>query len=137
MRIEPYLFFNGRAEEAIEFYKKAVGAEVQMLMRFKDAPEQPPPDKVAPGSENKVMHASLKIGNSVLMLSDGMASGKTDFKGFSLSISVSKEADADRIFAALGQGGKVEMPLAKTFWAPKFGMVADKFGVGWMVNLEQ
>ena len=108
-----------------------------MLMRFKDAPEQPPPDKVAPGSENKVMHASLKIGNTVLMLSDGMASGKTDFKGFSLSISVNKEADADRIFAALAAGGKVEMPLGKTFWAPKFGMVADKFGVSWMVNLEQ
>jgi PhnB protein len=136
MRIEPYLFFNGRAEEAIEFYKKALGAEVQMLMRFKDAPEQPPPDKVAPGSENKVMHASLKVGDTVLMLSDGMASGKTDFKGFSLSISVNKEADADRIFAALAAGGKVEMPLGKTFWAPKFGMVADKFGVGWMVNLE-
>jgi PhnB protein len=136
MRIEPYLFFNGRAEEAIEFYRKAIGAEVQMLMRFKDAPEQPPPDKLAPGSENKVMHASLKVGDTVLMLSDGMASGKTDFKGFSLSISVSKEADADRIFAALAAGGKVEMPLAKTFWAPKFGMVADKFGVGWMVNLE-
>ena len=137
MRIEPYLFFNGRAEEAIEFYKKALGAELQMLMRFKDAPEQPPPDKVAPGSENKVMHASLTIGGSVLMLSDGMASGKTDFKGFSLSISVNKEADADRIFAALAAGGKIEMPLGKTFWAPKFGMLTDKFGVGWMVNLEQ
>lgn len=136
MRIEPYLFFNGRAEEAIEFYRKALGAEVEMLMRFKDAPEQPPPDKVAPGSENKVMHATLKIGNAVLMLSDGMASGKTDFKGFSLSISVSKEADADRIFAALANGGRIEMPIGKTFWSPKFGMVADKFGVGWMVNLE-
>jgi PhnB protein len=137
MRIEPYLFFNGRAEEAIEFYRKALGAQVQMLMRFKDAPDQPPPDKVAPGSENKVMHASLKVGDSVLMLSDGMASGTTDFKGFSLSISVNKEADADRVFAALADGGRVEMPLGKTFWAPKFGMLVDKFGVGWMVNLEQ
>ena len=137
MRIEPYLFFNGRAEEAIEFYKRVLGAEQQMLMRFKDSPEPIPADKVAPGSENKVMHASLKIGDSIVMISDGMASGKTEFKGFDLSISVRKEADADRIFAALAEGGAVQMPLGKTFWAPKFGMVADKFGVHWMVNLEQ
>ena len=136
MRIEPYLFFNGRAEEAIEFYKKALGAEVQMLMRFKDSPEPPPPGAVAPGSENKVMHSSLKIGDTVVMISDGMADGKVDFKGFSLSISVKKEADVDRVFAALANGGSVQMPLGKTFWSPKFGMLADKYGVGWMVGVE-
>ena len=136
MRIEPYLFFNGRAEEAIEFYKKALGAEVQMLTRFKDSPEPPPPGAVAPGSENKVMHSSLKIGETVVMISDGMADGKVDFKGFSLSISVKKEADVDRIFAALANGGSVQMPLGKTFWSPKFGMLADKYGVGWMVGVE-
>ncbi len=136
MRIEPYLFFNGRAEEAIEFYKKALGAEVQMLTRFKDSPEPPPPGAVAPGSENKVMHSSLKIGETVVMISDGMADGKVDFKGFSLSISVKKEADVDRIFATLAKGGSVQMPLGKTFWSPKFGMLADKYGVGWMVGVE-
>jgi PhnB protein len=136
MRIEPYLFFNGRAEEAIEFYRSAVGAEVQMLMRFKDSPEPPAPGCVAPGSENKVMHASLKIGETVVMISDGMGAGPLDFKGFSLSISVKKESDAERIFAALSSGGKVEMPLGKTFWSPKFGMLADKFGVGWMMSVE-
>ncbi|MCC6198583.1 MAG: VOC family protein [Burkholderiales bacterium] len=136
MRIEPYLFFDGNAEEAIAFYRKALGAELLMLMRYKESPEPPPPGMVPPGYDNKVMHASMKIGESVVMASDACM-GKPHFQGFSLSISLRKEADADRVFAALADGGKVEMPLGKTFWAPKFGMVADKFGVGWMVSLEQ
>jgi PhnB protein len=136
MQIETYLFFDGRCEEAIEFYKRALGAEVTMLMRNKDAPEQPPPGMLPPGSENKVMHASLKIGDTRVMASDGHNRGKPSFEGFSLSIAVKKEADADRIFGALSEGGQVQMPLGKTFFSPKFGMVKDKFGVGWMVIVE-
>ena len=135
MQIQPYLFFNGRCEEAIEFYKRALGAEVLMLMRNKESPEPPPPGTMPPGSENKVMHATLRIGTSNLMLSDGYCDGKPAFTGFSLSLDAANEAEADRLFAALCDGGTVQMPLAKTFWSPKFGMVADRFGVGWMVSV--
>lgn len=131
MEVQPYLFFEGRAEEAIEFYKKVLGAEVTGLMRMKDAPEGGPP--LPPGSENKVMHAALKIGDSVVMVSDGMVSGKPSFAGISLTVSPKDTAEAERLFKALGEGGKVQMPLTKTFFAEKFGSVADKFGVSWMV----
>jgi PhnB protein len=131
MEVQPYLFFEGRAEEAIEFYKKVLGAEVTGLMRMKEAPDGGPP--LPPGSENKVMHASRKIGDSVVMASDGMVSGKPNFAGVSLTISAKDAAEAERVFNALGQGGKVQMPLTKTFFAEKFGSVADKFGVSWMV----
>ena len=118
----PYLFFDGRCEEAIAFYKKALGAEVEMMMRFKEAPEQPPPGTLPPGSENKVMHACLRINGSSVMASDGCAQGgKPKFQGFSLSVNAKDEAEADRMFAALADGGKVEMPLAKTFFAKRFG----------------
>ncbi len=133
MRVEPYLFFNGRCEEAVEFYKKALGAEVTMLMRFKDSPEPPQPGMVPPGSENKVMHVSLRIGDATVMASDGRCTGQAQFQGFSLSLTVANEAEAERMFAALGDGGQVQMPLTKTFWSPRFGMVADRFGVSWMV----
>ena len=135
MHIEPYLFFNGRCEEAIAFYKGALGAEVLMLMRNNEAPEPAPPGMLPPGSEDKVMHATLRIGTSNLMLSDGRCDGKPVFNGFSLSIDAASEAEADRLFAALADGGTVQMPLAKTFWSPRFGMVADRFGVGWMVSV--
>ena len=133
MDIQPYLFFDGRCEEAIEFYRKALGARVEMLMRFKESPEQPPPGTNPPGSEDKVMHASLRIGDSTVMVSDGQCTGKPSFQGFSLSITVPDEAEAERTFAALGAGGQVRMPLTKTFFSPRFGMVADRFGVAWMV----
>jgi PhnB protein len=135
MPIEPYLFFNGRCEEAVEFYKKALGAEVLMLMRFKESPEPPQPGMIPPGSENKVMHVSLRIGDGTVMASDGRCTGQTDFQGFSLSITAADEAEAERKFATLSDGGQVQMPLAKTFWSPRFGMVADRFGVGWMVSV--
>jgi PhnB protein len=135
MHIESYLFFNGRCEEAIEFYQRALGAEVVMLMRNKDSPEPHPPGMLPPGSENKVMHATLRIGASNLMLSDGRCDGKPVFNGFSLSLDAANEAEAERLFAALGQGGTVQVPLAKTFWSPKFGMLTDRFGVGWMVGV--
>ncbi|HEY9380754.1 MAG TPA: VOC family protein [Burkholderiales bacterium] len=136
MQIQPYLFFEGRAEEAIEFYRNALGAKVEMLMHFKDSPEPPPPGECAPGSDDKVMHASLRIGDTTVMMSDGRCSGQPSFQGFSLSISASNEAEAERWFAALSDGGQVQMPLGQTFFARRFGMVADRFGVSWMIILE-
>jgi len=132
--VQPYLTFHGRCEEAIEFYRKTLNAEVQMLMRFKESPEKPPPGAMPPGWDNKVMHASLRIGQTPVMASDGCA-GEASFKGFSLSLSVPTEAEADRAFAALADGGKVSMPLSKTFWSPRFGMLEDRFGVGWMISV--
>jgi PhnB protein len=132
-KVQPYLFFDGRCEEAIEFYKRVLGAEVMMLMRFKDSPEPPPPGTMPPGAENKVMHATIRIGSSTVMLSDGDCRGKPTFQGFSLSHSVRDDAEAERLFRALGEGGQVQAPLTRTFFASKFGMVADRFGVSWMV----
>jgi PhnB protein len=134
MPIQPYLFFEGRCEEAIEFYKKAVGASVEMLMRFKQAPDQ---SMISPGSGEKVMHAAIKIGDATVLASDGRNTGKPSFQGFSLTIYAKSEAEADKMFNALGDGGEVRMPLAKTFFSPRFGMLADKFGVGWMVIVAQ
>ena len=136
MPVTPYLFFNGRCEEAVEFYKKALGAEVGMMMRFKEAPDKPPPGVVPPGSEDKVMHACLRINGAEVMASDGCERGKSSFEGFSLSLNARDEAEADRMFTALADGGKVQMPLGKTFFAKRFGAVADRFGVGWMVIVE-
>jgi len=133
--IQAYLFFNGRCEEAVEFYRKALGAEVEMMMRFKDSPEPPPPGMVPPGFENKIMHCSFRVGQTTVMASDGCSAGVMKFEGFSLSVSVPDEADADRVFAALAEGGKIEMPLDKTFWSPRFGMLEDRFGIGWMVSV--
>ena len=132
MKIQPYLFFEGRCEEAIEFYLRTLGAEVDMLMRVKDSPE-PATMTLPSGSENKVMHASFRIGDSTIMASDGMCTGQPKFGGISLSLTVADAAEAERKFAALADGGHVNMPLAKTFYSPSFGMVADRFGVSWMV----
>jgi PhnB protein len=130
--VQPYLFFDGKCEEAIEFYKHKLGAVVNMLMRFKESPEPPPPG-CAPPDPNKIMHAQIQIGETILMLSDGRAMGHPKFEGFALSFTAPTDADADRVFHALSDGGRVEMPLAKTFFSPRFGMVVDRFGVFWMV----
>jgi PhnB protein len=132
--IQPYLNFNGRSTEAIEFYRQALSAEVVLLMHFKDAPDQ---SMCASGSENKVMHATLKIGETILFATDGRCDSETKFNGFSLSLSVKTETDADRFFAALADGGQVQMPLSKTFFSSYFGMVTDRFGVSWMVIIPQ
>ncbi len=132
--VQPYLFFGGRCEEALEFYRGAVGAQVDMLMRYKDSPEPTPPGMLAPGFENKVMHASFRIGETTLMASDG-CDETLNFAGFSLSLAVPTEAQADRVFAALANGGQIKMPLTKTFWSARFGMLTDRFGVGWMVTV--
>lgn len=131
MQVQPYLMFNGRCEEALDFYKKAIDADVTMLMRFKDAPEQSP-DCPTPG-QDKVMHASFKVGDTTVMATDGQMGGPTGFQGFSLTLSVADETEAKRRFAALSDGGQVHMPLGKTFFSPSFGMLADRFGVAWMV----
>ena len=135
MQVQSYLFFDGRAEKGIEFYKKALGATVTMLMRFKEAPDQ---TMCAPGSENKVMHAYINIGETGVMISDGRNTGNPNFQGFALSISTKTEAEADKLFNALLEGGgKVTMPQTKTFFSPRFGMLADKFGVNWMILVAQ
>jgi PhnB protein len=133
MLVQPYLFFDGRCEEAVEFYRRAIGAEVEMLMRFRDSPEPAQPGMVAPGSENKVMHAALRIGDTMVLGSDGRCLGQPNFQGFALSLTAANDAEADRLFAALAEGGQVQMALTKTFFSSRFGMVADRFGVSWMV----
>lgn len=133
MLVQPYLFFEGRCEEALEFYGQALGAKVEMMMRYKDSPEPCDPKMVPPGSENKVMHATFHVGESTLMASDGGCSGKSAFGGISLSLTAPTVADAEKYFQALADGGQVQMPLTKTFFSPSFGMVADRFGVSWMV----
>src|SRR3712207_9323218 len=123
MKVQPYLFFDGRCEEAIEFYKKALAAEVVYMMRFNESPDPPPPGMVPPGSENKIMHACMRIGETQVMASDGRAMGKPEFKGFSLSLTAANEAEADRLFNALAEGGQVQMPIGKTFFSPRFGKI--------------
>ncbi len=130
MIVQPYLFFDGRCDEALEFYKKTLGAQVEMVSRFKDAPD---PAMRPPGMDEKIMHASFRIGESTLMASDGRCMGAAKFDGFSMSLTVKTIAEAQRTFAALSEGGQVQMPLTKTFYSPAFGMAADKFGVSWMV----
>ena len=136
MKVQPYLFFDGRCEEAIDFYKRALGAEVTMLMRFRDSPEPPPPGMVPPGAEGKVMHAAFRVGDATVMASDGRCGGNPSFQGVFLSLTVPDEAAAERTFAALAEGGQVQMPIGRTFFSPRFGMVADRFGVSWMVVVE-
>jgi PhnB protein len=135
MPIQPYLFLEGRCDEAIACYQKAVGAEVRMLMRFKEAPAEAQ-QGCPPGAGDKVMHAALTIGGSVVMMSDGRCSGSPAFNGFALSLMVANVAEAQRVFAALGDGGEVLMPLGQTFFAPQFGMLKDRFGVMWMIVVE-
>lgn len=132
--VQPYLFFGGRCEEALTFYKSTVGAVVDLLMHHKDSPEPPPPGTLPPGYENKVMHATFHIGGSTLMASDGCGESG-GFNGFSLSLSFATEDEAKRAFNALAEGGQVTMPLMKTFWSPCFGMLTDRFGLGWLVTV--
>jgi len=130
--VQPYLFFSGRCEEALEFYKTALHAKVGMVLRFNESPDPVPPGMLQPGFESKIMHSEFQVGGMTLMASDG-CDDKSRFDGFRLALSVPTEADADRAFNALADGGNVDMPLVKTFWSPRYGMVTDKFGVGWMV----
>jgi len=135
--IQPYLFFGGRCEEALEFYKSALGAEVLMLMRYSDCPEPMPEGRLPAGYESKIMHASFKVGSSVILASDGCGGEESQgFRAFSLSLALATEAETERAFNALAAGGEVTMPLAKTFWSPRFGMLQDKFGMGWMITVE-
>jgi PhnB protein len=136
MQIQPYLFFDGRCEEALAFYKAALGAEVTALLRWKDHPEPGDSPMVGPEAADKVMHASVRIGDTTIMASDGQCHGRPSFQGFALTVTAANEAEAKRVFAALAEGGQVQMPLARTFFSPCFGMAADRFGVAWMVYVE-
>jgi len=133
MHIEPYLFFEGRCEEAAAFYRDVLGAELTLLMRYKDSPDPVPPGMIPPGAEDKVMHMSLRIGDSTVLASDGNCTGQAGFQGITLSLNLPDTAEAERVFAALSDGGQVRMPLGRTFFATSFGMVADRFGVAWMI----
>jgi PhnB protein len=135
MQVQAYLFFGGRCEEALNFYKKALGAEVQMMMRYRESPEPPPADKVPADWGDKVMHAAFRIGDTQVLASDGCPEAQSGFKNFSLTVSAANEAEADRFFNALAEGGNVQMPLGKTFFAPRFGMVTDRYGLCWMVGV--
>jgi len=133
--IQPYIFFNGSCEQAMEFYRKALGAEIDRMIRFKESPEPSSPGAIPPGFENKIMHACFHVGQTAIMASDGNSPDKASFQGFSLSLSVPTEAEADRAFHALANEGQVKMPLTKTFFSPRFGMVEDRFGIGWMISV--
>lgn len=137
MQVQPYLFFDGRCEEAAEFYCRSLGAEVTMLMRYKDSRQPPDPGTMPEGSDDMVMHMSLRIGDTVVLASDGHCQGKPSFQGFSLSLTADDDAAAERLFTALADGGQIQMPMAETFFASRFGMVADRFGVAWMVYVPQ
>ncbi|MBI2741332.1 MAG: VOC family protein [Rhodospirillales bacterium] len=131
--VQPYLFFDGKCEEAIEFYKGAIGAKVDMMMRFKEAPDQ---SQMQPNTGEKVMHAAFHVGTTQVLASDGHCAGKPSFQGFGLALNAKNDAEAEKLFTAVGKGGQVLQPLTKTFFASKFGMVADKFGIMWMVMAE-
>lgn len=130
--ITPYLDFAGRCDEALEFYRQALGAEVEMVMRFRESPDPPPPGMLPPGFEDKVMHASFRVKGILLMASDGCG-GPATFTGVSLALSLPSETEAHQAFNGLADGGTVQMPLGATFWSPCFGMLTDRFGLGWMI----
>ena len=130
MQVNSYLFFDGKCEEALEFYKSKLGAKVTALMRFKEAPDQ---TNMSPESKDKVMHSEFMVGETKILASDGYCKGAPKFDGFSLTIQCANDAEAEKLYKAVGEGGQVTMPLDKTFFASSFGMVTDKFGVGWMV----
>jgi PhnB protein len=132
MNVQPYLSFEGRAQEAIDFYKGALGAKVDMIMHFKDAPPEMQA-QMSPTSKDKIMHAAFHIGDTQVMASDGRCTGKASFSGITLTLNAASNGEADKLFNALANGGQVQMPMSETFFANRFGMVADKFGVGWMV----
>jgi PhnB protein len=135
MQLQPYLYFDGRCEEAVEFYRNALGAEVTFLMRFKDSPDPHQPGMASPGAENKVLHMSFRIGDTTVQASDGQCLGRPSFQGFSLSLTVPDDAEAERLFADLADGGQALVPLTKTFFSSRFGMVADRFGVSWKIHV--
>jgi PhnB protein len=137
MQVEPYLMFNGRCQEAIDFYRSALGAEIEMLLRFSESPDKPPAGTMPEHWGDKIMHCTLRIGATRVMVSDGCDTNASDFKGVSLTASAADEAEADRVFTALSAGGRVTMPLGKTFFSPRFGMLVDRFGLGWMVIVAQ
>ena len=136
MKVEPYLMLSGRTEEALAFYNQAIGAKTTMLMRFDESPDKNHPILLPPNCDKKILHGSIPVGDTTVMLSDGMSTEPVTFAGVTLSITANDEAHAKRMFDALSVGGKVFMPLGKTFWSPCFGMTSDTFGVSWMIGTD-
>ena len=136
MRVEPYLMLSGRAEDALAFYNQAIGAKTVMVMRFDESPDQNHPMPLPPDWDKKIIHCSMTVGDTLVMMSDGMSAVPKDLSGITLSLTADDEAHANKLFDALSAGGKVFMPLSKTFWSPCFGMTSDKFGVSWMVTVD-
>lgn len=132
MLVEPYLFFNGRCEEAIECYRRIFGSPAAELMRYQDSPE-PPPMPLPPDWGPKIMHGALRIGDTLVMASDGCSAEPAPFAGFSLSVTMPNAEAAALAFERLAEGGDIRMPLGATFFSPCFGMVADRFGICWML----
>lgn len=135
--VNTYLIFNGNCEEAFQFYKSVFGGEFQYVGKYKDAPPEDGGEVVSEEDSNRIMHVSLPIGSSVLMGSDSHSKfGDVGFgDNFSISISAESTEEADKIFGGLTDEGRVDMPMQKTFWSPYFGMLKDKFGVNWMIDL--
>ena len=130
MKVQPYVFFDGKCDEALQFYQRALGAKVNALMRFSEAPDQ---SQIKPESKNKVMHSAFQIGETEILASDGYCLGAPAFQGFALTINAANSAEALKLFTGIAEGGKIQMPLEKTFFAASFGIAVDKFGVSWMV----
>lgn len=137
MQVQPYLFFDGRCEEALEFYRSTLGAEITMLMRYRESPEPAKPGMLPPGAEDKILHSSFRVGESTILASDGHCTGEPSFQGFSLSLTLSSESEAERLFGLLSDGGQVQLPLTSTFFSSRFGMLTDRFGVAWMIYVVQ
>lgn len=137
MFVQPYLFFNGRCEEALKFYGQVLGAEVTMMMRFGESPDPQTKANMAPGTEDKIMHANVRIRDTQIMVSDGRCAGTSQFYGFALTLNAKDAADAEKLYTTLGEGGTPHAPLTETFFADKFGMMTDKFGVLWMILAEK
>ncbi|MBV8799874.1 MAG: VOC family protein [Alphaproteobacteria bacterium] len=134
MEINPYLNFNGNCGEAFQFYAKVLGGKDLRIMTFADAPPGMP---VTRETKNQVMHARFRVGDTMIMGSDGPGGRYNKPQGYAVNIGVDTPEEADRIFAALAEGGNVGMPIAETFWAKRFGVVTDRFGTHWMVNCEK
>jgi PhnB protein len=137
MQVTPYLYFNGRCEEALSFYQQTIGARVECQMRFSDCPGELDPNMVPPGTEHRIMHAAFKLGETTIFAADGCASAEMKPAGFGLSLQTPDVAEAEQLFNALAWEGEVRMAMTKTFFSPSFGIVVDKFGVNWLIYVPQ
>ncbi|WP_250124683.1 VOC family protein [Chroococcidiopsis sp. CCMEE 29] len=137
MKLNPYLMFNGQCEAAFKFYEQCLGGKITTMMPYGESPEPLMTDQLTPEWRNKIMHVSLTIGDQELMGSDSPPEYDEEAKGFSVSISLNDPIEGERIFNTLAENGTVRMPFQQTFWAYRFGMLVDRFGIPWMINCDQ